>query len=108
MAKVLNMWFFSKIMTQSTLAKRLKVSLKTVNLEVIDWLAQFLNFNPIKFFWSHLKKKPGDSENPLGGITELWERVHKGWNNIPASVCQDLIKSMARSVVAVLSKWRLY
>ena len=71
-------------------------------MEVIDWLAQSPDLNPIEFFWSHLKKKLGESENLNARITELWERVEREWNNIPASVCQDFIKSMPRSGVTVL------
>ena len=103
MAKVLNMWFFSKIMTQSPkhTCKKTKSWLKDSNLEVIVWLAQFPDLNPIELFWSHLKKKLEESENPHARIAELWERVEREWNNILASVCQDFIKSMPRSVVVV-------
>ena len=47
-------------------------------------------------------KKLGEYENPPIGITELWERAEE-WNDIPASVCQNLIESMPRRVVAVLA-----
>jgi hypothetical protein len=35
-------------------------------------------------------------------MEELWERVEKEWDDIPASVCQGLIKSMPKRVMAVL------
>ena len=36
------------------------------------------------------------------GIAEFWEMVQKEWNDIPTSVCQNLIESMPRRVQAVL------
>ena len=73
------------------------------NLEVMEWPAQYPDLNPIEHLWSHLKKKLGEYETPPAGITGLWERVEKEWNNIPASVCQNLIESMPRRVAAVLA-----
>jgi hypothetical protein len=104
MARVPKMWFFSKIMTQSTHAKKPKDS----NLEVMEWPAQHTDLNPIEHLWFHLKKKLGEYENPPKGITELRERVEMEWNNIPASVCQNLIESMHRRVAAVLAAKRGY
>ena len=62
-------------------------------MEAVDWLAQLPDLNPIEFFWSYLNNKLGESKNPLAGIIEIWESVEKEWNNIPAFVCQDVIKS---------------
>ena len=36
------------------------------------------------------------------GVLEFWERVEKEWEAIDASVCQDLISSMPRKMVAVI------
>ena len=36
------------------------------------------------------------------GVIELWERVERKWNKIDAVVCQNLIESMPRRVVAVV------
>ena len=44
----------------------------------------------------------GEYDTPASGIAELWERVQKEWNDILASVCQNLIKNMPRGVQAVL------
>ena len=68
----------------------------------MEWPAQSPDLNPIEHLWSHLKKKLEEYENPPTGITDLWKRVEKEWNNIPASVCQNLIESMPRRVAAVL------
>ena len=82
--------------------KKAKSWFRISNLEVINWPAQCPHFNPIENLWSHLKKKLDGYENLSAGITELWERVEKEWNNIPASLRQNLIKSMPERVAAVL------
>ena len=83
--------------------KKAKSWFQDSDLEVMEWPAQSPDLNPIEHLWSHLKKKLGEYETPPAGITNLWERVEKEWNNIPASVCQNLIESMPRRVAAVLA-----
>ena len=65
----------------------------------MEWPPQSADLNPIGH---HLKIKLGEYDKPASGIAELWERVQKEWNDIPASVCQNLIESMPRRVYAVL------
>ena len=74
----------------------------------MEWPAQSPDLNPTEHLWFYLKKKLGEYENPLKGITELWERVEMEWNNIAASVCQNLIESMHRRVATVLAAKRGY
>jgi hypothetical protein len=88
--------------------KKAKGWFQDSDLEVIEWPAQSPDLNPIEHLWFYLKKKLGEYENPPKGITELWERVEMEWNNIPASVCQNLIESMHRRVAAVLAAKRGY
>ena len=66
------------------------------------WLPQSADLNPIEYFWHHLKTRLGDYERPASAIGELWERVQKEWEAIPASVCLNLISSMPRRAQAVL------
>ena len=68
----------------------------------MEWFSQSADLNPIEHLWHHLKIKLGEYDRPASGIAELWERVQKEWNDIPASVCQNLIESMPRKVQAVL------
>ena len=83
--------------------KKAKTWFQDSDLKVMEWAAQSPDLNSIKHLCSHLKKKLGEYENPPVGITELWKRVEKAWNNISASVCQNLIESMPRRVLAVLA-----
>jgi len=51
--------------------------------------------------------KLGEYGNPPVGITELWERVEKEWNDIPSSVCHILVEIMPGRVAPVLAQGRL-
>ena len=45
---------------------------------------------------------------PPRGILELWKRVEKEWNAIPAQICQNLIESMPKRIQAVIKTKRRY
>jgi len=76
--------------------------LEDSGMEVMVWPSQSADLNPIEHLCNHLKRKLGEYEIPPKSIQELWERVQMEWNDIPASVCQNLIESMPRRVEAVL------
>src|SRR5260370_38578458 len=52
--------------------------------------------------WDHLKRRVGVYDTGPGGILEMWERIEKEWEAIPASECQKLIESMPRRVEQVI------
>ena len=81
---------YSRTITLNTRARRQKW-LQDSGLEVMVWPPQSADLYPIEHFWHHLKTRLGDYERPPSGIAELWERVQKKWEAIPASVCQNLI-----------------
>src|SRR5882762_4268018 len=101
-AKLLKILSFSKTMTLSTPARRLKHGSKTMIFEVMAWPAQSPDLKPIEHLWHHLKRRLGGYEVPPSGITELCEQVEKEWEGIDISICQGLIESMPRRVEAVL------
>ena len=70
---------------------------------------QSADLNPIEHLWHHHKTRLGDYERPASEIGELWERVQKEWEAIPASVCLNLLSSMPRRAQAFFTgKGRLY
>lgn len=71
-------------------------------IKVLTWPSQSPDLNPIEHLWWHLKGKLGEYESEPTSIHELWERVEREWNAIPAEVCLNLIESMPRRVSAVL------
>jgi transposase len=83
-------------------SKKAKKWFEDNGVEVLKWPAQSPDLNPIEHLWVHLKERLDQYENPPSSIHELWERVQKEWEAIPASVCQNLIESMPRRIQAVL------
>ena len=72
------------------------------DLRTMKWPAQIPNLNPIEHAWSYLKKKLEKYEIPPNSMEQLWKRVEKEWNEIPAQVCQGLIVSMPRRINEVV------
>jgi transposase len=72
------------------------------DIQVLVWPAQSPDINPIEHLWVHLKRALLKYPTPPKGVHELWERVVKEWNRIPAETCQKLIESMPRRIKAVI------
>lgn len=83
-------------------SKVAKKCFKKLGLELLQWPAQSPDLNPIEHLWLYLKKQLGKYPEPPKSQAELWERVEKEWEAIPASKCQELIASMPKRVAAVL------
>ena len=83
-------------------SKKAKDWFEEHNMNVLKWPAQSLDLNPIEHLWDHLKSRLGEYDTAPSGILELWERIEKEWEAIPASECQKLIESMPRRVEQVL------
>jgi transposase len=82
--------------------KRVKAWLEEQDFQTMDWPAQSPDLNPIEHLWSHLKRRLGEYQVPPSGMLELWGRVEMEWDRIPPSVCQELIKSMPKRIMAVI------
>lgn len=83
-------------------SKKAQKWLQDNGIVVMDWPPQSADLNPIEHLWDYLKKRLGEYNEPPTSMAQLWERVQVEWENIPASVCQNLIESMPRRVEAVL------
>ena len=66
------------------------------------WPTQSPDLNSIEHFWSCLKRRLAEHENPPNGIHKLWKSVQVEWNRIIIDECQKLIEGMARRVQEVL------
>ena len=82
--------------------KKVKAWLEDQDLRTMKWPTQSPDLNPIEHAWSYLKKKLGEYEIPPNGMEQLWKRVEKEWNEIPAEVCKGLIESMPRRIHEVV------
>ena len=83
-------------------SKLAKAWFKDHGMDVMLWPPQSADLNPIEHLWTHLKRELAKYEHPARGVLEFWERTEKEWEAIDASVCQDLISSMPRRMVAVI------
>lgn len=83
-------------------SKKVKDWFDEHGMNVLKWPAQSPDLNPIEHLWDHLKRKLGEYETAPSGILELWERIEKEWEAIPACECQKLIESMPRRVEKVI------
>src|SRR6266576_6607223 len=83
-------------------SKKAKDWFQEHDMNVLKWPAQSPDLNPIEHLWDHLKRRLGEYETAPNGILELWERIEKEREAIPASECQKLIESMPRRVEQVI------
>ena len=83
-------------------SKKAKTWFNDHGIEVMQWPAQSPDLNPIEHLWNHLKRKLGEYEEPPKSVQELWNQFEVEWDQIDASVCQNLIESMPRRIEAVL------
>ena len=83
-------------------SKKAKNWLEDHHFKVMVWPAQSPDLNPIEHLWNHLKRKLGEYDTPPKGEGEHWRRVEKEWNEIPDSVCRNLVASMPRRIEAVI------
>ena len=85
-------------------SKKVQNWFKDNGIIVMKWSAQSPDLNPIEHPWYHLKKKFNAYENPLTwALEESGEGVEcNRW------ICQWLIESMPRHIVAVLKAKEKY
>lgn len=76
--------------------------LASKGIQLLEWLAQSPDLNPIEHLWAYLKRRLAEYDSEPKGILELLERVDTEWNKIPPHICRDLIRSMPERIQAVL------
>lgn len=84
-------------------SKKAKAWFEKRKIRVSPWPAQSPDLNPIEHLWNHIKRELAKYQTPPKSIAELWERVKVEWHAIPPLVCQNLINSMNRRVLAVIA-----
>lgn len=76
-------------------ASSIKKWFKRNEIKVMTWPAQSPDLNPIEHLWDHMKREL-KNRPPSKDKDELWEKIQDIWNNIPAEVCLNLVRSMPR------------
>ena len=94
---VQTMLCFNRIMVQD-----MQECLKLQPFQLLQWLAQSLDLNPMEHFWALLKQRLNEFFTPPRGIEEVWERVCIVSSNFNEEDCTALYESMLRRIVVVL------
>src|SRR5690348_8348512 len=73
-----------------------------LEVNVLEWLAQSSDLNPIEHLCTHLEQRPAKSKPAPTNIDELWERVQGEWKSISKREYINLIESMPGRIAAML------
>jgi len=63
------------------------------NIDVLDWVAQSPDMNPIEHLWEHLERKVRKLK--CTSICDLKAALQSEWMAIPPEVCHKLVESMS-------------
>ena len=93
-------WAFQQDNHPKHTSKRASSWFQTKIIEVMEWLAQSPNLNPIQNLWGDIKNLVSEAKPP--NSPQLWNVVHASWAEIPVSRCQKLVDSMQYRCAAVI------
>ena len=87
------------------LATVAKNFLDSNNTDLLEWLGNSPDLNPIENFWTNMKNKVSEKQ-PLSGA-ELVKAIKEVWvKEISKEYCQSLIESMPRRIKKAVIKNR--
>jgi transposase len=84
-------------------AKIVKGWLAKNKINVMDWPPQSPDLNPIEHLWFQLEDRLRRRRHQPKSVNELFEALSEEWQNIPAAITQNLVKSMPKRVAAVIA-----
>ena len=70
------------------------------DLNIMEWLPQTLDLNPIELFWEELDRRVRDLKP--ANLPGLWDCLNEAWNNIPPQALKKLIEGMPKLRAAVI------
>ena len=70
-------------------------------IEVMEWLAQSHDLNPIENVWDQITTRVNE-KNPCN-LAELWTAVNAAWDDLPTQQLEILFESMPRIYEATIS-----
>uniref|UniRef100_A0A8C5QAM0 Tc1-like transposase DDE domain-containing protein n=1 Tax=Leptobrachium leishanense TaxID=445787 RepID=A0A8C5QAM0_9ANUR len=68
--------------------------------EVLEWPSQSPDLNPIENLWRELKVRVAQRQPQ--NITALEEICMEEWGKIPATVCENLVKTYIKCLTSVM------
>ena len=83
-------------------SKRSLAWLDENNVDVLPWIPQSADMNPIEHCWAYLEAKLRQRPLLPTNLTQLTAALHEEWAKIPASYITALYESMPRRIDAVI------
>ncbi len=103
-AKALKMkrgWVFQHDNDPKHTARATKEWLRKKHFKVLEWSSQSPDLNPIENLWRELKVRVAQRQPQ--NITALEEICMEEWAKIPATVCENLVKTYRKRLTSVIA-----
>ena len=81
---------------------RIRDFCEEMEINLLSWSGQSLNFNPIEYLWDELEKHIRAKQNNPKNLRELKALLQECWLEISYEVYQKLVKSMNHRIKAVI------
>ena len=95
-------WVFQHDNDPKHTARATKEWLRKKHFKVLEWPSQSPDLNPIENLWRELKVRVAQQQPQ--NITALEEVCMEEWAKIPATVCENLVKTYRKRLTSVLRK----
>ncbi len=94
-------WVFQHDNDRKHTARATKEWLRKKHFKVLEWPSQSPDLNPIENLWRELKVRVAQRQPQ--NITALEEICMEEWAKIPATVCENLVKTYRKRLTSVIA-----
>ncbi len=94
-------WVFQHDNDPKHTARAMKEWLRKKHFKVLEWPSQSPDLNPIENLWRELKVR--FAQRQPQNITALEEICMEEWAKIPATVCENLVKTYRKHLTSVIA-----
>ncbi len=94
-------WVFQHDNDPKHTARAMKEWLRKKHFKVLEWPSQSPDLNPIENIWRELKVRVAQRQPQ--NITALEEICMEEWAKIPATVCENLVKTYRKRLTSVIA-----
>ncbi len=94
-------WVFQHDNDPKHTARATKEWLRKKHFKVLEWSSQSPDLNPIENLWRELKVHVAQRQPQ--NITALEELCMEEWAKIPATVCENLVKTYRKHLTSVIA-----
>ncbi len=94
-------WVFQHDNDPKHTTRPMKEWLRKKHFKVLEWPSQSPDLNPIENLWRELKVRVAQRQPQ--NITALEETCMEEWAKIPATVCENLVKTYRKRLTSVIA-----